>query len=231
MAIDHPIFSRWPAKSPDLLQLFSLPTPNGVKIGIMLEESGLAYEAHRIDIMANENHHPEFLALNPNGKIPAIYDPNGPSGHPLALFESGAILLYLADKTGRFISSDPHARYETIQWLMWQVGGVGPMFGQVGFFNKFAGKAFEDKRPLDRYVAESSRLLGVLETQLGNGEWVVGDDFSIADMSLLGWVRNLIGYYEASDLVNFPRFKRVESWLTRGLARPGVQRGIVVTGA
>nr|WP_029928384.1 glutathione S-transferase N-terminal domain-containing protein [Ochrobactrum sp. UNC390CL2Tsu3S39] len=229
MTLVHPIFARWPAQHPGRLQLFSLPTPNGVKVGIMLEETGLAYEAHRIDIGANESHDPAFLALNPNGKIPAIYDPEGPNGQPLALFESGAILLYLADKTGQFISSDPNTRYETIQWLMWQMGGVGPMFGQLGFFNKFAGKDYEDKRPRERYAAESARLLGVLNERLVGRDWVMGPDYSIADISLLGWVRNLIGFYEARDLVGFDRFAQVQAWLDRGLARPGVQRGLEVT--
>jgi GST-like protein len=229
--LDHPIFARWPAQHPDRLQLFSAPTPNGVKVGIMLEELGIAYEPHRIDIQANESHDPAFLTLNPNGKIPAIYDPKGPGGAPLALFESGAILLYLADKTGRFIPADPNARYETIQWLMWQMGGVGPMFGQVGFFNKFAGKAYEDKRPRDRYVAEATRLLGVLDGRLEGRDWVMGADYTIADISLLGWVRNLIGFYEARELVGFDRFANVQRWLDRGLARPAVQRGLQVTAA
>ena len=231
MTLDHPIFARWPARHPDRLQLFSLPTPNGVKVGIMLEEAGLAYEAHRIDIMANEHHDPAFLALNPNGKIPAIFDPDGPGGRPLALFESGAILIYLAEKTGQLLSTDPVTRYETIQWLMWQMGGVGPMFGQVGFFNKFAGKAYEDKRPRDRYVAESARLLGVLDQRLAGRDWVMGAEYSIADISLLGWVRNLIGFYEARELVGFDRFLHVERWFERGLARPAVQRGLAVTAA
>jgi GST-like protein len=231
MTLHHPIFARWPAQHPDRLQLFSAPTPNGVKAGIMLEETGLAYEPHRIDIMANESHDPAFLALNPNGKIPAIYDPDGPGGKPLALFESGAILIYLADKTGQFLSTDPNIRYETIQWLMWQMGGVGPMFGQIGFFNKFAGKAWEDKRPLGRYVDESKRLLGVLDERLAERTWVMGDDYSIADISLLGWVRNLIGFYEAREIVGFDRFAHVQRWLDAGLARPGVQRGLEVTAA
>jgi GST-like protein len=229
MTLNHPIFQRWPAQHPDRLQLFSLPTPNGVKVGIMLEEIGLAYEAHRIDITTNENRDPAFIALNPNGKIPAIYDPNGPSGRPLALFESGAILIYLAEKTGQLLSSDPNERYETIQWVMWQMGGVGPMFGQVGFFNKFAGKAYEDKRPLERYVTESARLLDVLNKRLTDGDWVMGADYSIADISLLGWVRNLIGFYEARELVGFDRFVHVRAWLDRGLSRPAVQRGLEVT--
>lgn len=230
MVLDHPIFSRWPAQHPDRLQLFSLPTPNGVKISIMLEETGLAYEPHRIDISSNESHDPAFLALNPNGKIPAIYDPNGPGGRPVALFESGAILIYLAEKTGKFISADPCTRYETLQWLMWQMGGVGPMFGQVGFFNRFAGKEYEDKRPLKRYVTESARLLTVLNERLTGRDWVMGVDYSIADISLFGWVRNLIGFYEARELVGFDRFHHVQEWLERGLARPAVQRGLVVAG-
>lgn len=228
---DHPIFTRWPAAHPDRLQLFSAPTPNGVKAGIMLEECGLPYEAHRVDIMANESHDPAFLALNPNGKIPAIYDPDGPSGKPLALFESGAILIYLAEKTGRFLPTDPNARYETIQWVMWQMGGVGPMFGQLGFFHKFAGRDYEDKRPRDRYAAESARLLGVLDGRLADRAWVMGDDYSIADISLLGWVRNLISFYEAAEIVGFDRFKHVQRWLDTGLARPAVQRGLEVTAA
>ena len=231
MSADHPIFARWPAQHPDRLQLFSAPTPNGVKVGIMLEETGLAYEAHRIDIMANESHDPAFLALNPNGKIPAIYDPEGPSGTPLALSESGAILIYLADKSGLFLSPDPNTRYETIQWLMWQMGGVGPMFGQLGFFHKFAGREYDDKRPRDRYAAESTRLLGVLDARLDGREWVMGADYSIADISLLGWVRNLIGFYDAREIVGFDRFAHVQRWLDAGLARPAVQRGLEVTAA
>src|SRR5262249_47023549 len=231
VTLDHQIFTRWPAQYPDGLQLFSAPTPNGVKVGIMLDETSLAYEPHRIDIMADESHDPAFLALNPNGKIPAIYDPGGPRGTPLALFESGAILLYLADKTGQFISADPNTRYETIQRVMWQMGGVGPMFGQVGFFNKFAGKAYEDKRPRDRYATESERLLGVLDKPLAGSDWVMGADDSIADISLLGWVRNLIGFCEARELVGFDRFLYVKAWLDRGLARPAVQRGLQVTAA
>jgi len=229
--MNHPVFAKWPAQYPDRLQLFSAPTPNGVKVGIMLEETGLPYEPHRIDIMANESHDPAFLALNPNGKIPAIYDPDGPGGKPLVLFESGAILIYLADKTGQLISSDPAARYETIQWVMWQMGGVGPMFGQLGFFHKFAGREYEDKRPRDRYAAESARLLGVLDARLAEREWIVDDGYSIADISLLGWVRNLIGFYKAAEIVGFARFGHVRRWLDAGLARPAVQRGLDVTAA
>ena len=222
-----PILRRWPAQRLDQLQLFSLNTPNGVKVSIMLEEIGLPYEAHLVDIMKDENKTPEFLSLSPNGKIPAIIDPDGPGGKPIGLFESGAILVYLADKTGQLIPADPARRYETLAWVMWQMGGVGPMFGQVGFFNKFAGKDFEDKRPRDRYVAEAKRLLGVLEARLAGRDWIM-DDYSIADVATLGWVRNLIGFYEARELVAFDSFPAVGAWLERGLARPAVQRGLLI---
>ena len=222
-----PITKRWPAADPDIIQLYSLPTPNGVKVSIMLEETGLAYEPHLVDIGKNETWVPEYLALNPNGKIPAIIDPNGPDGKPLALFESGAILIYLAEKTGKFLSHDPARRYETIQWVMFQMAAIGPMFGQLGFFHKFAGAAYEDKRPRDRYAAESKRLLGVLEGRLANRDWIV-DEYSIADIATLGWVRNLIGFYGAGELVDYASLKNVPAWLERGLARPAVQRGLEI---
>ena len=221
-----PIATRWPAQHPDRIQLYSTPTPNGVKVSILLEELGLPYEPHFIDIGKNETWTPEFLSLNPNGKIPAIIDPDGPGGKPLALFESGAILLYLAEKTGRFLPSDPALRYETIQWVFFQMAAVGPMFGQLGFFHKFAGREIEDKRPLERYRNESKRLLGVLETRLEGRSWIMGEDYTIADVSLLGWVRNLIGFYGAGELVEFESLTHVPAWLERGLARPAVQRGL-----
>ena len=223
-----PITRRWPAAHPDRLQLYSLNTPNGVKVSIMLEETGLPYEAHLVDITKDESWTPEFLSLNPNGKIPAILDPEGPDGKPLALFESGAILIYLADKTGQFIPTDAAGRYETIQWLMFQMGGMGPMFGQVGFFHKFAGRQIEDKRPLERYAKESKRLLGVLDQRLEGRDWIMGDPYTIADISMLGWVRNLIGFYGARELVGFDELKNVPGWLERGLARPAVQRGLEI---
>ncbi len=223
-----PITKRWPAKHPDRLQLYSFPTPNGVKVSIALEEIGLPYEAHAIDITKNESWTPEFLALNPNGKIPAILDPAGPGGKPIALFESGAILLYLADKTGKLIPADPIRRYEAIQWVFFQMGGIGPIFGQVGFFHKFAGRDIEDKRPLNRYRDESKRLLGVLETRLQGRQWIMDDDYTIADISMFGWVRNLVGFYGAGELVEFDSLKEVPAWLERGLARPAVQRGLEI---
>ena len=221
-----PITKRWPAQHPDRIQLYSLPTPNGVKVSIALEELGLPYEPHLIDIGKNETWTPEFLSLNPNGKIPAIIDPNGPGGKPLGLFESGAILVYLAEKTGKLMPSDPALRYETLQWVFFQMAAVGPMFGQLGFFHRFAGKEYEDKRPRDRYAAESKRLLGVLETRLAGRDWIMGAEYSIADIALLGWVRNLIGFYDAGELVDYASLKIVPAWLDRGLARPAVQRGL-----
>ena len=223
-----PITKRWPARHPELLQLYSLPTPNGVKVSIMLEEIGLPYEVHLVDFGKDDQKTAEFLSLNPNGKIPAILDPDGPGGRPLPLFESGAILQYLAEKTGKLLPVDAVRRYQTIQWVHFQMGGIGPMFGQVGFFHKFAGKDFEDKRPRDRYVAEAKRLLGVMETHLSIRQWFMDDDYTIADISMLGWVRNLIGFYGAGDLVEFSQFKTVGAWLERGLARPAVQRGLSI---
>ena len=223
-----PITARWPAAHPDRLQLYSLPTPNGVKVSIALEELGLAYEAHRVDIGESENLTPEFLSLNPNGKIPAIIDPDGPGGAPLGLFESGAILVYLAEKTGRLMPSDPARRYHTLQWVFFQMGHVGPMFGQVGYFYKFAGRELADKRPLERYRDEAKRILGVLETRLAGRQWIMDDEYTIADIATLGWVRNLIGYYGARDLVAFDELTHVPAWLERGLARPAVQRGLEI---
>ncbi len=219
---------RWPARHPDRIQLYSLPTPNGVKASIMLEETGLAYEAHLVDFANDDQKSPEFLSLNPNGKIPAMLDPDGPNGAPLALFESGAILLYLAEKSGKFLPTDPAERWHAIQWVMFQMGGVGPMFGQLGFFHKFAGKDYEDKRPRDRYVAEAKRLLGVMDGWLADREWFVGGDYSVADIAMLGWVRNLVGFYEAAEIVDFGTYRNVASWLERGLARPAVQRGLSI---
>ena len=221
-----PITRRFSPKHPDRLQLYSLATPNGVKISIMLEELGLPYEVHLVDIGKDETWTPEFLSLNPNGKIPAIIDPDGPGGKPLALFESGAILVYLAEKSGRFLPTDPAARYETLQWVFFQMAAIGPMFGQVGFFHKYAGSAFEDKRPRDRYVAESRRLLGVLEGRLKDRQWIMGDDYTIADIAILGWVRNLVEHYGAGDLVGYADFPHVAAWLARGVTRPAVQRGL-----
>jgi len=223
-----PITKRWPAKHAERIQLYSLNTPNGVKVSIMLEETGLPYEPHLVDITANESHTPEFLSLNPNGKIPAIIDPDGPRGEPLALFESGAILLYLADKTGKFISPDPASRWHTIQWVFFQMASIGPMFGQVGFFNKFAGKDIADKRPLQRYVDESKRLLGVLDGRLDGRTWIMGDEYSIADIATVGWVNNLITFYEARDLVGYDNFANVARWLDQAMSRPAVQRGLKI---
>jgi GST-like protein len=223
-----PITRRWPAQHPDRIQLYSLPTPNGVKISIMLEETGLPYEPHTVDIGKDESWTAEFLSLNPNGKIPAIIDPNGPGGEPFGLFESGAILQYLAEKSGKFLPLDATRRYQTLQWLHFQMGGVGPMFGQLGYFWKFAGREIDDKRPLERYANESKRLLGVLESHLASRSWMMGEEYTIADIALMGWVRNLIGFYDAAELVQYDQLKSVPAWLERCLARPAVQRGLTI---
>ena len=223
-----PITNKWPAQHPERIQLYSLPTPNGVKVAIMLEETGLPYEAHRVSFETNDQMSPEFLSLNPNNKIPAIIDPDGPGGKPLPLFESGAILLYLAEKTGRFLPADPAARYQAIQWLMFQMGGIGPMFGQLGFFHKFAGKDYEDKRPRDRYVNESRRLLGVLEGRLAAGTWICGDEYTIADIATFPWVNCLTGFYGAGELVGIDDFPNVTRALQAFLARPAVATGLQV---
>ncbi|WP_323118238.1 glutathione S-transferase N-terminal domain-containing protein [Burkholderia alba] len=223
-----PITKKWPAQHPDRLQLYSLPTPNGVKVSIMLEEIGLPYEPHLVRFDTQDQLSPEFLSLNPNNKIPALIDPDGPGGKPFALFESGAILLYLADKTGQLIPQDPALRYETIQWLMFQMAGIGPIFGQVGFFHKFAGREYEDKRPRDRYVDESKRVLAVLEGRLAGRAWIMGDAYSIADITTFPWVRNLIGFYEARELVGFDAYPNVARVLDAFVARPAVARGLTI---
>jgi GST-like protein len=221
-----PVNRKWPAQHPGRLQLYSLPTPNGVKVSIALEETGLPYEVHKVDFAKNDQMSPEFLALNPNNKIPAIVDPDGPGGKPLALFESGAILVYIAGKTGQLMPRDDAGRYECLQWVMFQMGGIGPMFGQLGFFHKFAGKDWEDKRPRDRYVTETRRLLAVLEKHLQGRQWMMGDDYSIADIAIFPWVRNLVGFYGAREIVGFDDFPQVQRVLDAFVARPAVQRGL-----
>ena len=225
---DFAITKKWPAAHPERLQLYSLPTPNGVTVSIALEETGLAYEPHLVRFDTNDQMSPEFLSLNPNNKIPAIIDPHGPGGQPLALFESGAILVYLAAKTGQLMPAADAARYETLQWVMFQMGGIGPMFGQLGFFNKFAGKDYEDKRPRDRYVAESRRLLNVLDKHLAGRQWIMGDEYTIADIASFPWINNLVGFYEAGGLVGFDDFAEVKRVLAAFLARPAVQRGLKI---
>ncbi|MDQ6639417.1 MAG: glutathione binding-like protein [Pseudomonadota bacterium] len=225
---DFAVTRKWPARHPDRLQLYSLPTPHGVKVSIALEESGLPYEPHRVNFDGNDQKSVEFSSLNPYQKIPAILDPNGPGGRPLALFESGAILLYLADKTGQLVPADPARRYETIQWLMFQVGGIGPMFGQVGFFHKFAGKDFDDKRPRDRYVGEAKRLLAVLERRLAGRAWLMGDDYTTADIAIFPWLRNLVGFYGTGELVGIDAYPEVTRVLAAFVAQPAVQAGLLV---
>ena len=224
---DFLITKRWPAQHPDRIQLYSLPTPNGVKVSIALEEMGLEYEPHLVSFGTDDQMTPEFLSLNPNNKIPAVIDPDGPGGEPLALFESGAILLYLAEKTGKLIPSDPAARIECIQWLMFQMGGVGPMFGQFGHFYKFAADKISDPYPTERYLAETRRLLAVLDGRLDGRAHIMGDDYTIADVATFPWVRVLGGFYEAGEALGLDDFGNVTAYLDRCLARPAVERGLV----
>ena len=223
-----PITRKWPARHPDRLQLYSLPTPNGVKVSIMLEETKLPYEVHLVDFAKNDQLSPEFVSLNPNNKIPAILDPHGPDGKPFALFESGAILVYLASKTGKLMPKDDAGRFQALQWVMFQMGGVGPMLGQLGFFHKFAGKDYEDKRPRDRYVAETKRLLGVLDKHLEGRDWILGRQYSIADIATFPWIRNLVGFYGAGELVGFSEYRNVQRVLDAFVARPAVARGLEI---
>jgi GSH-dependent disulfide-bond oxidoreductase len=222
---DFPITGRWPAKDASVIQLYSLPTPNGVKVSIALEEMGLAYEPHLVSFATNDQMSPEFLSLNPNNKIPAIIDPNGPDGTPLPLFESGAILIYLAEKSGKLMPAAQ--RYEVLQWVMFQMGGLGPMIGQLGFFHHFAGKEIDDPRPKERYRAEAARLLKVLDGALEGKDWLVGD-YSIADIAIGPWLNTLTGFYGAGDIVGFDALKNVPAYLARFLARPAVQRGLKI---
>lgn len=221
-----PITKRWPAQHPDRLQLYSLPTPNGVKVSIALEEIGLPYEAHLVSFGTDDQMTPEFLSLNPNNKIPAIIDPDGPGGKPLPLFESGAILLYLAEKTGKLIPSDPAERMECIQWLMFQMGGVGPMFGQLGHFYKFAADKITDSYPTDRYTGETQRLLGVLEQRLDGRDYIMGSDYTIADIAIFPWVRVLDGFYGAGEHLNISNYPKVLAYVARCEARPAVEKGL-----
>lgn len=227
---DFPITHRWPPVRPDAIQLYTLGTPNGLKTSIALEELGLDYDAHKINISGPEDQFtPEFLSLNPNNKIPAMIDPNGPEGEPIGIFESGAILLYLGDKTGKLLPRAGAARYHTIQWLMWQMGGVGPMFGQVGYFHRYKGSEIEDPRPRERYYNEARRLLGVLDRQLEGRDWITGE-FSIADIATAPWLRTLEVNYDALEETGRNGFKNVMAWYDRFFARPAVQRGLLVPG-
>lgn len=222
------ITRRWPATRSTALQLYSFPTPNGIKVAAMLEETGLDYEPHRVKFREGEQRTPEFRSLNPNAKIPAILDPDGPGGKPLPLWESGAILIYLAEKTGMFLPADPALRYETFQWLMWQMGGAGPTFGQLGFFHKLEGASYEDRRPFERYRDESLRLLGVLEERLDGRDHVAGGGYSIADMALWPWIRMLHGRYDAAGVLELQRFHNVQRWFSACLERPASRRAVTI---
>ena len=221
-----PITRRWVPEDPSVLQLFSFPTPNGVKVSIMLEETGVPYEAHRVTLADEDVRSDAFLSLNPNNKIPAIVDPDGPGGGPIGLFESGAILLYLGEKTGRLLGADAAAKAHVTQWLMWQMGGLGPMLGQLGFFVRFAGREIEDPRPRERYVAEARRLLGVLDRALGERDWIAGE-YSAADIAIAPWL-NALNFYEAKAIVGWDDHPALARYLDRFMARPAVERGMTI---
>lgn len=225
--IDHPITKRWPPSRVDVIQLYSFPTPNGVKVSIALEEMGIPYEAHTVKL-SGDQHTREFTSLNPNGKIPAIIDPDGPHGTVIELWESGAILLYLSEKSGQFLPSYPPARFETMQWLMFQMGALGPMIGQYGYFAVFAGKEIEDPRPRERFIVECRRLLTVLEKQLEQHEFIQGDNYTIADIAIFPWLRGARDFYKAGDAFQMDSFTHTMSYLDRCLERPAVQRGLLV---
>ena len=220
---NFPISHRWPAEHPDRIQLYSFPTPNGVKVSIALEEMGLPYEAHKVTLAKADVKSPAFLSLNPTGKIPAIIDPLGPDGAPVGLFESGAILIYLAEKSGKLLPGDAVGRYQTIQWLMFQMGGIGPMFGQLGYFHKFAGAEIEDPRPRERYVTEAKRLLNVVDGQLNGRDWITGS-YSIADIALAPWLNGLDNY-GAKEIVGWSDYKNVVAYVERFYNRDAVIRG------
>lgn len=225
-----PITQRWPARHPDRIQLYTLGTPNGRKVSVALEELGLAYEAHKVSFETNDQFTAEFLSLNPNNKIPAILDPNGPEGTPLALFESGAILIYLAEKTGKLLPEAPNARYECLQWLMWQMGGLGPMFGQLGHFHKYAADKVSDPYPRDRYRGEAKRLLGVLEKRLEDRAHIMGDAYTIADIAIFPWVHTLRDSYGAGEITGLDALPNVNRWLNACMARPASVRGMAQPG-
>jgi len=228
MVTPLPIEAKWPIVDRSKIQLFSLNTPNGIKVAVGLEELGLPYEPHLVRIGSGEQFTPEFISISPNSKIPAILDLEGPGGKPLALMESGAILIYLAEKAGRLIPSDPARRYQCLQWLFFQVGHIGPMFGQFGHFFKYAKDKCKDPYPIERYTNESKRLLGVLDRQLSDREYLV-DDYSIADIATFPWVRGLSASYQVDEVIRVAEFPHVEAWLARCTARPAFQRGKDVT--
>lgn len=218
-----PIARRWRIEDPGKLQLFSFPTPNGQKASIMLEEIGLPYEAHRVTLKDADVRSPEFLSLNPNSKIPAILDPEGPGGRPLRLWESGAILLYLAEKAGTLLGRSEADRWRVVQWVMWQMGGVGPMFGQFNWAVRYAGREIEDPRVRERFAGEARRLLRVLEGALEGKEWVAGD-YSVADIALGPWVSGMADPAVAG-LVGWEELPNVRGFVERFQARPAVRRG------
>jgi glutathione S-transferase len=212
------------------IQLYSLATPNGMKVGIALEEMGYEYDAHTINIMKNEQFTPEFIAINPNSKIPALVDPNGPDEKPINIMESGAILMYLAEKKrdGKFLSNDPRLKWETIQWLFFQMGGIGPMFGQFGHFFKWAKDKCLDPYPVERYATEVKRLLGVLDKRLEGRDFIIDGGYSIADMAIFPWIHSAKEMYNNTDKLQLASFTNVMAYIERCKARPATAKGMTV---
>ena len=210
------------------IQLYSLATPNGQKVSIALEEMGLEYDSHTIDITKGEQFTPEFMAINPNSKIPSIVDPTGNNGEAFPVMESGAILVYLADKTGLFLSKEPVQRSKTLQWLFFQMGGIGPMFGQFGHFFKYAKDTCEHPYPKERYTNEAKRLLTVLEKQLENNSYISGEEITIADFSIVPWVICLDVHYKGAEQLELSQFTNVNKWVDKVSKREAFQRGMTV---
>ena len=204
-----------------MIDLYTWGTPNGRKVSVMLEECGLPYVVHKIDIGKGDQFAPDYLAINPNGKIPSIVDPDGPDGAPIAMMESGAILVYLAAKTGRLLPASERGKYAALQWLMFQMGGVGPMYGQVHHFLRAA--KVEVPYAIERYVKEKDRLYGVLDARLGAARYLAGGEYTIADIATYPWVAR--HDWHKTDLATFPNVKR---WFDTIGARPAVQRGMAV---
>jgi GSH-dependent disulfide-bond oxidoreductase len=216
--------SRWPAQDPDLIQLYTMNTPNGQKVSICLEEMGLAYEPHTINISKNDQFDPDYVKLSPNSKIPTLLDPHGPEGQPTYLMESNVILQYLADKSGQFFPRTYRARFDALQWLTFQASHIGPMFGQFGHFYLFAKDKTSDHYAKERYLTETKRLLAVLNTRLQQRDYMM-DDYSIVDMAIAPWVEVLEYFYKAADVLELSSFSNLHAWRQRVTARPAYQLG------
>lgn len=220
-----PFPSRWAPRNPDIIQLYSMNTANGQKVSVCLEEMGLDYEAHLVNFRLGEQLEPEYLLINPNGKIPCLIDPHGPDDKPIALMESIVILIYLADLTDLLLPKDYRSRLEHLQWLSFQAAHIGPMFGQFGHFYVYSDDRERDAYAIDRYTKETRRLLQVLEDRLDDREYIMGSDYSIVDIAILPWVLRLTDFYQAGEQLQIADFDRVLNWQDRITARKAFQIG------